>query len=102
MRRACIRSAKNRASVVLPTRSGPSMAMYRGGSNAGALARRLSGVRGMARDYSRKLGRHCPHKLNGYDGCCASVCDGNSRNSVSHYIDTLRVLMRESAHGGGG
>ncbi len=30
------------------------MAMYRGGSNAGAFARLLSGLRRMARDYSRK------------------------------------------------
>src|SRR5438045_7772750 len=31
MRRACRRSARTRASVLLPTRSGPSMAMKRGG-----------------------------------------------------------------------
>ena len=73
MRRACMRSARNRASVDFPTRSGPSMAIYRGGSNAGGLATRFSGFRGMARNYSRNFARRCPHKINWFDFILSSV-----------------------------
>jgi hypothetical protein len=48
--------------VDLPTRIGPSIAMERGGSNAGAGCGAADEDRGMARDYSRKSGDFMPQQ----------------------------------------